>query len=365
MRTQLIILEAGLMVGLIYVGAGGTHGTPQPINSMVALAAAKDCAQVTKGPTANPASSQKGGVSTTAEPPVATITAQPLTEARSADEEAIRQASDSFVKAYSQGDAKAVAAHFTADAEYVDELGDVFQGRDAIEASMTEFFDANPDTKLEKYIDSIRFLGPGIAIEDGSATVSTPESPESIESRYTTVYVKSEDQWLAASVRDQAPNERRQHRTQLAQLDWLLGDWVDEGEDAIITFSCQSVDNDNFLLRQFKILIGGEEVMSGTQRIGWDPLTGKLRTWIFDSEGAYGEGLWHRDGENWILKCTGVTADGQTASSTSIYTFVDDHTMTWQSVDYEIAGVQQPDSDVYTIVRQAPAPQPLAATDDE
>jgi len=55
-------------------------------------------------------------------------------------------------------------------------------------------------------------------------------------------------------------------------------------------------------------------------------------------------------------------ADGQTASSTSIYTFVNEHTMTWQSVDHEIAGVQQPDSEVVTIVRQSPAPSPPSLT---
>ena len=64
-----------------------------------------------------------------------------------------------------------------------------------------------------------------------------------------------------------------------------------------------------------------------------------------------------------MLKSTGVTADGQTASSTSIYTFVNDHTMTWQSVHHEIAGVRQPDSEVVTIVRQAPAPVPEIAAD--
>jgi hypothetical protein len=100
--------------------------------------------------------------------------------------------------------------------------------------------------------------------------------------------------------------------------------------------------------------------MSGTQRIGWDPLTGKLRGWIFDSEGAYAEGLWHRDGDSWVLKATGVTADGQAASSTSIYKRINDHTMTWQSVDSEVAGVQVPDSEVFTIVRQAPIPVPEA-----
>ncbi|TXT21704.1 MAG: hypothetical protein FD138_4003 [Planctomycetota bacterium] len=175
--------------------------------------------------------------------------------------------------------------------------------------------------------------------------------------------MKTEGKWLVASVRDHAPKNRRLHRSQLQQLDWLVGDWVDEGDDSIVVFSCQSVDNGNFLLRKFTIQIAGQEAMSGTQRIGWDPLTGKLRAWIFDSEGAYSDGLWHQAGDNWVLKSTGVTADGQTASSTSIYTFVNEHTMTWQSVDLEIAGVQQPGSEVVTIVRQAPVPVPEIAAD--
>ena len=130
-------------------------------------------------------------------------------------------------------------------------------------------------------------------------------------------------------------------------------------------FSCESVENGNFLLRKFTIQIAGQEMMSGTQRMGWDPLTGKLRAWIFDSEGAYSEGFWHRDGDHWVLKSTGVTADGQATSSTSIYTFVNPHTMTWQLVHHEIAGVQLPDSEVVTIVRQAPVPSPGIAADNK
>ena len=299
---------------------------------------------------------EKAGAKTSTKCPDQTPVSLPVTEKQSADEEAIRQTNDSFVEAYGQGNAKAVAAHFTANAEYVDESGSVFQGCQAIEESLAELFAENPDCKLEMSIDTIRFVSPTVAVEDGSTRVSRPESSASVEGRYTTVFVKTDGKWLAASLRDHAPKDRRQHHAQLQQLKWLVGDWVDEGDDSIITFSCQPADNGNFLLRKFTIQICGKEVMSGTQRIGWDPLTGKLRAWIFDSEGAYGEGLWHRDGENWVLKCSGVTADGQTASGTSIYTFVNDHTMTWQSVDYEVAGVQQPDSEVVTIVRQAPAP---------
>ena len=298
-------------------------------------------------------------------PPAPTVLAtaiQPfdaaVAEQRSADEIAIRKTDASFVKAYQQGDAKAVAAHFTPDAEYVDERGNLFQGREAIEESLTGFFTEHSGCKLELAIETIRFLSPDVAVEDGRTLALHKESSTPVASRYTTVHVKSGGKWLAASVRDHAPKDRREHVAQLQQLDWLAGDWVDEGRDLIVNFSCRPTANGNFLLRTFSIQVAGQETMTGTQRIGWNPLTGKLRAWIFDSEGGYAEGSWHRAGKSWVLKCIGVTADGESASSSNIYTPINDHTMTWQSVDHEVGGVRRPDSKVITIVRRAPGPSP-------
>lgn len=47
--------------------------------------------------------------------------------------------------------------------------------------------------------------------------------------------------------------------------------------------------------------------MTGTQRIGWDPLTRRLRTWVFDSSGSFGEGNWKAtrpDGSEFTLNMT-------------------------------------------------------------
>lgn len=287
---------------------------------------------------------------------------QSASDDRSADVAAIRQTGDSYVKAYCDADAKSIAAHFTTDAEYIDEQGNVYQGRAAIEEAMTSFFAENSGCQIEMNIDTIRFVSVGVAVEDGTTTTTPSDGAEPIRSKYTAVHVKTNGKWLAASVRDQAPKDRRQHRTQLHQLGWLQGDWVDEGADSLVIFSCEGVDGGNFLLRKFTIQVAGQEAMSGTQRIGWDPRTGKLRAWIFDSEGGHSDGFWHRDGDRWLLKSTGVTADGQTASGTSIYTFVNENTMTWQLVDHEIAGVQLPDSELVTIVRRAPSPEPTDQT---
>ncbi len=340
MRTMSILSGAVLSVGVICFGADDKV-VPQKPATAEAQKNVKAAAEVAKPDPNLPSDKQ-------------------VSSEQAAAIEEIRLTDESFANAYAKGDAAAVAAHFTADAEYVDESGTLFHGRQAIEQTLTEYFAEHPRCTLEMNIDTMRFISPGVAVEDGSTTITHEEDDsQPVDSRYTTVHVKVEGKWLAASVRDHAPKDRRQHRVELQQLGWLNGNWIDEGDDSIVSFSCQPSDNGNFLIRSFNIQIAGREAMSGTQRIGWDPLLGKLRGWMFDSEGAYGEGLWHRDGDQWMLKTTGTTADGESASSTSIYTLVNDHTMTWQSIDHEIAGVKQPDSEVITIVRQSPSPEPI------
>lgn len=288
---------------------------------------------------------------------------RPLTAAQQAEEKAIRSLAESFAKAYHEGNAKAAAAHFTSDAEYVDEHGNVAQGRSEIEDGLTEFFGDHPSCQLDFDIESIRFIAPGVAIEDGTTTMIHSEDGGAITSRYTATHVKQADgKWLTASIRDHAPKHEktRSHAAQLKQLDWLLGDWIDEGEDSLVMFSCESVDGGNYLVRKFTVHIHGQESMSGTQRIGFDPISGKFRVWLFDSEGGYAEGTLRPDGEDrWILRMAGTNADGEAASGTSIYTLVNNHTMTWKNVDHEVAGEKLPDSDEVTIVKQAP--QPLIA----
>lgn len=288
---------------------------------------------------------------------VSPFTTKGTTAEQSADEVAIRQSAAMFTKAYAAGDARQIAAMVSPDAEYVDEDGNVIEGRQAIEDSLTEFFKEHPSCLLEMRIETLRFVAPGVAIEDGITTARISEDATPIETRYTTVHAKTDGKWLAVSIRDHASQGGRQHHTQLEQLNWLIGDWVDEGEDAVVAFSCKPSDNGKFLTRTFSIQVAGQEALSGTQRIGWDPLTGKLRTWIFDSEGGFGEGFWHRRGDDWVLKLTGVSADGEPASSTSIYSLVNGHLMTWQAVDHEVGGVELPDSEVITIVRTSPAPE--------
>lgn len=278
-------------------------------------------------------------------------------QALNEDIEAILKTAESYLEAYRAGDAKGAAAHFTNDAEYVDEHGNTHVGRKAIEQVLESCFAKSPGSDIRLEIDSIKIVSPGVALEDGRLTVLPGDDQEPTTTTYSAVHVKHEGKWQVASVRERAPKDRRQHRSQLEQLAWLHGDWMDEDRDSTVFFSCGPIDNGNFLLREFAVQINGEHAMSGSQRIGWDPLSGKLRTWIFDSEGGFAEGFWFRDDDRWILKAVGITAEGEMASSTSIYKVINDNTMTWQSVDHEVGGVRLPDSDVITIVRRATDPR--------
>ena len=138
----------------------------------------------------------------------------------------------------------------------------------------------------------------------------------------------------------------------LEVLDWMVGTWVDAGEDATIVTDCSWTKNRKFLKRSFKVKIDEEVTMEGDQFVGWDPIAGQIRSWTFDSEGGIGEGLWIQDGNRWLVKASFVLADGARASALNVYTYIDADTIRWQSTNREIAGELQPNIPEVTVVRQ-------------
>jgi hypothetical protein len=138
----------------------------------------------------------------------------------------------------------------------------------------------------------------------------------------------------------------------LEELDWMVGQWVDQAEDATITTECAWTKNRKFLKRSFKVKVDDEVALEGDQFVGWDPLAKQIRSWTFDSEGGFGEGRWIRDGNRWLVKASFVLAGGERASALNVITYVDQDTLRWQSVDREIAGELLPSIPEVTVVRQ-------------
>ena len=127
--------------------------------------------------------------------PAAVIAAQP---ARQADEQAILAVAAAVVNTYNAHNVAALAALFTKEAEIVGEDGAAFHGREAIERTFALIFQEHPESRMEVSIQSIRFVSPAVAMEDGTTTVTHCAGEPAEHSRYTVVHVKHDGKWLMA-----------------------------------------------------------------------------------------------------------------------------------------------------------------------
>jgi len=276
-------------------------------------------------------------------------------EQGSGPEDNIRQEAEEYCRAFRDHDARSAANHFTEQAEFVTATGETLHGRGAIESALKQCFEEGGDCRLELSIDSIRFPSSAVAIEDGTSWTVHGGTEQPVN--YTAVHVKEGDTWRIASVRERASTSSHPQREKLRELDWLLGDWIDESEESAVLFSCRPMAGGNFLDRDFTVQIGDEPAMTGTQRIGWDPTSQKFRVWYFDSEGGFGEGTWSKRDSNWVLKLSGVTADGELAAGTFLYRVVSPHIVTWRALEHVVGDQSFDDGDEITMVRQSPAPR--------
>lgn len=273
----------------------------------------------------------------------------------SADEAAIRANCDKYVEAYNRRDSQGMAGMWSADAVYMDpSSGEQIVGRENIAKYFDDVFAGMEDARLAVTIDSIDFVSPNVAIEKGEAVVSYADFPAE-ETTYSAVHVKRDGKWYLDRVSEEevaAPPPS--HYEELKELEWLVGSWVDADEGSSIQTAIEWTKNRNFLRRSFAVVIGDQIDMSGVQIIGWDPAEKKIRSWIFDSEGGFGEATWTHKGDQWFIQNSGTLADGRKASSLNILTYVDGDSFRWESVNREIDGELLPNVEEVTVVR-APA----------
>lgn len=115
----------------------------------------------------------------------------------------IRKSAEIYCEAFNRHDAKGVSAHWEQDALYVNEDGERFQGREAIEKEHEAFFGVNKEVTLKLDIESIRVITDNTAIEEGIAILGPqPVGAPRIASRYVATHVKKGDKWLIAEMRD-------------------------------------------------------------------------------------------------------------------------------------------------------------------
>ena len=68
-----------------------------------------------------------------------------------------------------------------------------------------------------------------------------------------------------------------------------------------------------------------------TQRIGLDPLSPKIKSWSFDSDGGLAEAYWDKIGDSWVVSTRGASPNGHITSAHNVYTDIGPDAFTVES----------------------------------
>jgi uncharacterized protein (TIGR02246 family) len=260
------------------------------------------------------------------------------------DKDAIAKNAQDFIAAFEKGDAKTLAGFWSKDGDYTDPSGRELKGRDAIEKAFKEFFAEHKGLKAGIKSNSLRFVSPEVAVEDGTSEVYGADGGPPTRARYTIVHVKLKDgYWYLSSVRESTfiPPTNYEH---LRGMEWLIGDWIDEVEGKEVgRMSFAWSENQGFIVNTYSTSAKGFILSSGTQYIGWDPTEKAYRSWTFDSMGGFGGGSWTKDGNKWVSKSKATLQDGRKMTSTNIVTRIDADTISWVGKDRTMDGKKMPD----------------------
>lgn len=290
----------------------------------------------------------------------------------------IRAAIRNYTDALERGDGQTLANLWTPDGDIVDDEGRVFNGRESVgRITPATKDDPRPSFRIEQ--TNLRVLSVDVAIEDGTVEVTPPGATKPLSGWFSAIWVKHEGSWKLAGLRESrvsSPNES----LRLADLDWMVGDWdvaethpdrdrpsgdfattdapAGEGKPSI-EVSVRWNATRTFLMREMTIhdaaMTGARAANDATgrpddglpamhiaQRIGWDPLSRQIVSWVFGSDGSHGEATWTRDGDSWIARTTAVMPDGSLTSSLNIYTYDGGDRCTWRSVPTHVGGEHAP-----------------------
>jgi uncharacterized protein (TIGR02246 family) len=268
----------------------------------------------------------------------------------SADEQAIRTSVDVYCEAFNSGNVDAVLNYWANDADYVDADGETHRGKEAIGALFKAAVEGLQGHKLALTIDRLQLVKPEVAIEDGTASLTTPDG-ETSSGRYTAVWVKNGDQWLIQSARELPSDEEEASASEasadyLLSLEWLVGTWVSEDSGPTVNLTADWALDKKFLVQDYAVAGEDGADIRVVQWIGFDPVSEQIKSWTFDSRGGHGEGLWSREDNTWHIESTGALPDGRVGTARHSVRFVDDTHFEFHSTGRNVEGQPMPDVEV-------------------
>ena len=262
-----------------------------------------------------------------------------------------------YQEAFDRGDAKALASFYATDVDYIDQDGAEVKGQPEMEKLFTKNFQANPGAKLAITIEEVKQLTPDVQVNRGVATV-TPTDGTAESTRYEAVLVRKTDRWQISHL-TQTAAPAPSASSQLQALKWLIGNWENKDADQAVESKVEWAGDENFLVRTFKVR--GEAETDGWEIVGWDPDRQQIRSWIFDSNGGFGESIWSYDDGHWLIRASNVLPDGSRSTAENVLTKVDDNQFTWESQNRTMDGESQPAVPKLVVHRTTSIPQPASS----
>lgn len=257
-------------------------------------------------------------------------------------------------EAVNQNDVNAVSSFWTKDAEFIVPLtGEEIEGKEKIAQYLQKRMKELKDRQLKFvfHLKTIDFPERDVVIVQGIADILGKDGLIQRNARKIEL-IEESGQWYIDSVSEvelPPPPPLYEH---LKELEWLVGSWKDKDKNVVISFTTYWDKYKNFLIQRFAMEVYGVTAMEGMQIIGWDSIEKTIHSWVYDSDGGYGIGLWKKKGDSWQVKMNYTLSDGTKGSATNIYTKINDTNYSFSSVDRIIDGQALPNIEPVTVVKE-------------
>ncbi len=256
---------------------------------------------------------------------------------------AIEQVISSYESAFNSKNIETLVSHWSETGVYSSQTsGNTTTGPAAMRKEFEVLFAGTPSIKISLETDSIEFISPSVALEQGRVTVIGSDG-QATQSDYDVVFIKQKNEWLIDRVSETESETINSNYAELKKLDWLIGQWTATAPGHRIEYTCQWTVNQNFISRKFSVLDSSNEtVASGLQMIGWDANAKLIRSWLFDSDGGLIKGTWHPGDNQWTVQSVARFADGGSGSFSGVFQLHENGEHSWRKTNRVIDGQLMP-----------------------
>ena len=271
-----------------------------------------------------------------------------------------RKILDAYEAAFNKPDLDALMSYWADDAEFLDENGKTTRGKDKIKPVFAKALAAHKGRAIAIKITNLHLLRNGTALLDG--TVASTEEDDASTAPFSSVWLKSDakgdGKWQLVRVQDlpaEGEPEGGANYKNLKELEWLVGDWTADDGRSVTALTVKWMQDKNFLTLDHKVAVKGVPAVALTTIVGFDATEGRIRSWTFDSTGAWGGGLWTRKGNAWTTDAAGVLPDGRVGGARNVWKFGDKDSFEWESTDRQVDKVPSADIKLKFVRKKAAA----------